>query len=285
MLELQQLPEPALVRIVRHALREPRLTSAFLASFGSRFSTATKIAAARHLVLPDEDQLLLDAEDGPESLLGAVYRSPELAGHVQRLTVVPLDGHERIAETSQFALEGVPHPSTRIPALDDLAFFGLVAKLPALRTFEWYAGRLPPKMLCSALGHAAKGLTSFKLEITSDQDTRWAGDDISSLPFTLVQLSLSQLSLEGAKNLGRALESSAFPGLERLALSRSPFVDDALLATLRDAKLSHLRISEMSGTKLSDKGIASVFASGHLRELALDRVEGMYAPHALSVLT
>lgn len=186
------------------------------------------------------------------------------------------------------------HTADATEPLSTNAFLLLLAKLPSLRAFDWQAPRVPPPQLCPALGTACKSLTSFSFALDSASTVdpadpglssptpaalttaRWDAPDLSALPVTLQGLALSNLSHDGARSLGAAL--SSFPVLEQLELARFPFVDDELLTELGQAglrRLKLLRIREMTGTRLTEKGLGEVLAEcDGLEEVVLDNVQG-----------
>lgn len=186
------------------------------------------------------------------------------------------------------------------PPLEDTSFLLLLTKLSSLRSFHWSTARLPPNHLCPALGAACKGLTEFRFELaecasTTAGDTgvvgsprlgggggaagadklRWDAPDLSALPLSLTKISLSNLSHLGTRSLASALPS--LPNVENLELARTVFVDDEVMAEIGASarKLRKLTIREMSGTKLSEGGLAEVLEGCiELETLVLDAVEG-----------
>lgn len=245
------------------------------------------------------------------SLLSAIWRDDEGMGNfVEELHIVRArttsEGEGRDGNSSSggltsssplleaFSFEGLALDATR-PPLEDLSFFLLLSKLPNLNSFTWSTNRIPPASLCSALGQTAKSLTSFKFELTSSRTLtngqspevgtlgegneeiklRWDANDIAALPASLVHLSVSHLSADGAVNLAEALESS-FPGLESLELTKTRFVDDTLVLAMAEGckRLLRFKLREMSGTKLTDVSLIEVFKNETIEELILDDVEG-----------
>ena len=57
--------------------------------------------------------------------------------------------------------------------------------------------------------------------------------------------------------------------LRALVISDTPFVDDAFLTAVGETCIAELTIIKMSGSRLSDTGIAAVMASEHLKALHL----------------
>lgn len=110
---------------------------------------------------------------------------------------------------------------------------------------------------------------------TSQAAPRWDALSLSSLPSTLTSLAISSLSLAGSRSLCASLAS--FPSLESLNLSRTLFVDDAVLLSIgaNCKALKRLEVREMGGTKVGENGLGEVFAGCEALEvLVLDGVEG-----------
>lgn len=111
---------------------------------------------------------------------------------------------------------------------------------------------------------------------TSQAAPRWDAPSLSSLPSTLTSLAISSLSLAGSRSLSASLAS--FSSLESLNLSRTLFVDDAVLSSIGEncKALKRLEVREMGGTKVGENGLGEVFAGCEAMEvLVLDGVEGM----------
>ncbi|BGO93565.1 hypothetical protein NBRC10512_000701 [Rhodotorula toruloides] len=107
---------------------------------------------------------------------------------------------------------------------------------------------------------------------------RWDAPSLSSLPSTLTSLSISSLSLAGSRTLSNSLAS--FPSLESLSLSRTLFIDDAVLSSIGEncKALKRLEVREMGGTKISENGLGEVFAGCEgLEVLVFDAVEGRFS--------
>ena len=295
------LPPEVLLRIAQYSLAlESSLALPFLSQFGREFSNLTLSALLGNLALPDDDALLLAAEDSvSNSKLSAIYNSGHKANLVKSL---------------QIQLPTLPY----VPPLDDTSFLLLLAKLPALTNFTFSSNRLPPSSLCAALSRTAKSLTHLTINLCPRSSTsqpnfptslstpnhhesttaepsaklRWDAEGISALPGGLLELSISNLSLAGATNLANAFNASSFPELDRLTLQRTAFVDDTLLLALAEGsmKLTKLRIIDMSGTKLTGEGLRAVFENDEITELVLDNVQGpsislrIALAHVLSVV-
>ncbi|GEM10637.1 hypothetical protein Rt10032_c11g4654 [Rhodotorula toruloides] len=95
---------------------------------------------------------------------------------------------------------------------------------------------------------------------TSRTPPRWDATSLSSVTSTLTSLSISSLSLAGSRALSTSLPS--FPSLESLCLSRTLFVDDAVLSSIGEncKALKRLEVREMGGTKVGENGLGEVFA-------------------------
>ncbi|BGP01981.1 hypothetical protein RTG_02305 [Rhodotorula toruloides ATCC 204091] len=113
---------------------------------------------------------------------------------------------------------------------------------------------------------------------TSHTPPRWDATSLSSLPSTLTSLSISSLSLAGSRTLSTSL--AFFPSLESLSLSRTLFVDDAVLSSIGEncKALKRLEVKDMGGTKVGENGLGEVFAGCEALEvLVLDAVEGRFS--------
>ncbi|KAK4704879.1 hypothetical protein P7C70_g1319, partial [Phenoliferia sp. Uapishka_3] len=295
---LTQLPPPILQRIVKYALEasDPAIVKRSLFGARSRQLTCATFEALVHdLALEDNDAILVQAEaeadSGPAAAttrLAAVITRPPLARAVAHLSVHPPplstlsagrssstapweDASTALTEDADSDLASAPLP------LEDLSFLLVLSKLPALTSFTWASNRLPPTTLCPALGTTARSLVAFTLDLApSPSDAiRWDASQLSTLPTSLIRLSLSQLSIEGVRSLASAATAS-LPALEHLELTRTVFVDDALLEALPSLpSLRSLAIVDMHGTKLTDKGLAALMEGCNTLEvLELHRVEG-----------
>lgn len=191
--------------------------------------------------------------------------------------------------------------------LEDTSFLLLLSKLSNLTHFHWSTARSPPPALCHALGVSTRSLLSFELDIgaispesdfhtlhqgngssttgtggalsrhrISPSTIRWDAIGISSLPVSLVHLSVSQLSQTGSRALSAAFAS--LPVLEILEISRTVYVDDALLESISEnaRKLKKLVVRDMGGTKLTEKGLRDLFEGVDLEVLEFESVEGEF---------
>lgn len=306
---LPDLPPSVLQRILAEALTaDPNLAPTLLSSLGRSIAAAASATLFERILLEDDDSLLVAAEeeeDAPaRNVLAAVWRSKEAGGCVRSLTILrpsPIEG--RTPDPSNplepFTFDGGAAPTdlSEPAPLDPHSFAQLLLpKFTNLTSFTWASSRLPPADLCIALGAAAKNLSSFSLDLASTSTTsgvpgsprtsiRWDAEQLSALPVSVSQLSLAHLSLEGSRELARAF--TLIPNLEKLELSRTLFVDDALLEAMAEGakRLAKLAIRDMAGTKLTEKGIGAVLDSVDgctaLEELILDSVEGRH-PLSLS---
>ena len=275
------------------------------------------------LTIQDDDQLLLDAEElarrtdeseamrlqrpvAASTALAAVWLDSNKAKSVRRLRIIAPTPVDCTSSTSS------PPLGVDFAPLEDTSFLLLLSKLQHLTRFTWSASRLPSLHLCQALGQACKELTHFTFELKTELDSsaiqqeglssprvgsgasniaggappqlRWDANDLSALPITLSSLSLSNLSQSGTRELAATLPS--FPALDSLELARTIFVDDALLTEIAASakKLRRFKIREMTGTKLSDAGLAEVLGECvELEELVLDCIEGESRPALLAI--
>lgn len=218
--------------------------------------------------LQDDDNLILAAEQSTAAnRLAKLYHSQPLLSLVHHLTISaptnPAPGHDYLNNQS-------------------LLLF--LSKLLNLSSFTWNSSRLPPATLNLALGTAARHLTKFKLNLQplpaqhQVQQLRWDSPSLSALPVTLLTLSLSHLSLQGARQLSTALSSDSLPFLESIALSATLFVDDHLLQNIGigcGRRLKILEVREMGGTRFTEKGLSCLMEDCIVLEsLILDCVEG-----------
>ena len=297
---LAELPLKVVQRILAEALAaDPLLAPTLLSSLGRSVAAAASATLFERILLEDDDSLLVAAEEeeadgGPaRNVLAAVWRSKEGGDCVRSLTILrpsPIEG--RTPDPSNplepFTFDGGAGPTdSNEPApLDPHSFAHLLLpRFPNLTSFTWASSRLPPANLCTALGAAAKNLSSFSLDLTSAPTTgsprtliRWDAEQLAALPATVSQLSLAHLSLEGSRELARAF--ALLPNLEKLELSRTLFVDDTLLEAMAEGakRLVKLAIRDMAGTKLTDHGLGALLdpvdGCTALEELVLDSVEG-----------
>ncbi|KAA1106772.1 peroxin [Puccinia graminis f. sp. tritici] len=117
-------------------------------------------------------------------------------------------------------------------------------------------------------------------ELLTIRPIRWDAYPIEALPPTLTQLSISSLSVIGARNLSRAFHSLTWTALTDLTLSKSLFIDDELMASIAigSKKIKRISIQGMSGTKLTERGIEQLFSGlDGLEEIELFDVEGRFS--------
>ncbi|KWU42964.1 hypothetical protein RHOSPDRAFT_35467 [Rhodotorula sp. JG-1b] len=247
------LPPPVLDRILESAFhsnsnshsdsdRFHQVKLATLASLGKAINASVRRILARRLVLQDDDNRLVDAEegDGPSALLLArVVKDPNWANDVKLLTVV------NPAPSEANDLAPPPPPP---PPLDDAAFFLCLSRFENLSSFTWHSHRVPPELLCLALGQAAKNLTRFKLELVPlplalPATTTDAAAPPSSPPLQQHQSPTSASGLYGpllhGSGLGNGTATSA------AASAPAPRWDAPHLASLPE-KLTHLSLSNLS---------------------------------------
>lgn len=248
------LPPPVLDRILESAFlsnsdsdsdrfHQVKLTT--LASLGKAINASVRRILARQLVLQDDDNRLVDAEqgDGPSAwLLARVVKNPNWANDVKLVTVV----NPAPSEANDLA----PPP----PPLDDAAFFLCLSRFENLSSFTWHSHRVPPELLCLALGQACKNLTRFKLELvplplglalpaTTTTTTTDAAAPPSSPPLQQHQSPTSASGLYSpllhGSGLGNGTTTSA------AASAPAPRWDAPHLASLPE-KLTHLSLSNLS---------------------------------------
>jgi len=249
-----------------------------------------KAELVKQLIVVKPQPLACSTTAPASALLSATSPTPQDALSRQSAD----DDQERLDDDQLGGIDLYPLP------LEDTSFLLLLTKLSSLRSFYWSTARLPPVHLCPALGAACKSLTEFRFELAESASTstgdagvvgspriggsgggagadklRWDAPDLSALPLSLTTLSLSNLSQLGTRSLASALPS--LPNLEDLELARTVFVDDEVMAEIGASarKLRKLKIREMSGTKLSEGGLAEVLEGcTELETLVLDAVEG-----------
>lgn len=244
------LPPPVLDRILETAFHTtdadsdrfpPPVQLTTLASLGKAINASVRRILAREVVLQDDDNRLVDAEEGQSAvLLARVVNDPNWANDVKLLTVV----NPVFDQASDPALCHPPPP----PPLDDAAFFLCLSRFETLSSFTWHSHRIPPELLCLALGQAAKNLTNFKLELVplplSGGTTTTDAAAPPSSP--LLQQHQSPTSASGlyspllhGSGVGNGTATSA------AASAPAPRWDAPHLASL-PAKLTHLSLSNLS---------------------------------------
>ncbi|KAI9600621.1 hypothetical protein H4Q26_000409 [Puccinia striiformis f. sp. tritici PST-130] len=191
----------------------------------------------------------------------------------------------------------------------------LLERLPNLRRFSCSTNSIPSERLTTLIGTHSSNLESFSLDIitpttdipainepncnnpgrqrshttTGIEDSqptarirpiRWDAELIENLPPTLTRLSISSLSVRGARNLSNAFQALTWTSLTDLSLSKSLFIDDELMASIitGSKKLKKIKIHSMSGTKLTERGIELLFSGlDGLEEIELLDVEGRFS--------
>ncbi|KAH9440496.1 hypothetical protein MJO28_016308 [Puccinia striiformis f. sp. tritici] len=191
----------------------------------------------------------------------------------------------------------------------------LLERLPNLRRFSCSTNSIPSQRLTTLIGTHSSNLESFSLDIitpttdipasnepncnnpgrqrshttTGIEDSqptarirpiRWDAELIENLPPTLTRLSISSLSVRGARNLSNAFQALTWTSLTDLSLSKSLFIDDELMASIitGSKKLKKIKIHSMSGTKLTERGIELLFSGlDGLEEIELLDVEGRFS--------
>ncbi|EGG01832.1 uncharacterized protein MELLADRAFT_110704 [Melampsora larici-populina 98AG31] len=109
---------------------------------------------------------------------------------------------------------------------------------------------------------------------------RWDADSVDSLPSNLTHLHISSLSSLGSKNLSRAFEGMPWISLTELKLNNTLFVDDELMTSVAKGskRIKVIKIENMSGTKLTERGIEVLFNSlDDLEEIEILDVEGRFS--------
>ncbi|KAG0656273.1 hypothetical protein C6P46_000341 [Rhodotorula mucilaginosa] len=244
------LPPPVLDRILETAFHTtdadsdrfpPPVQLTTLASLGKAINASVRRILAREVVLQDDDNRLVDAEEGQSAvLLARVVNDPNWANDVKLLTVV----NPVFDQASDPALCHPPPP----PPLDDAAFFLCLSRFETLSSFTWHSHRIPPELLCLALGQAAKNLTNFKLELvplplSGGTTTTDAAAPPSSPPLQQHQSPTSASGLYSpllhGSGVGNGTATSA------AASAPAPRWDAPHLASL-PAKLTHLSLSNLS---------------------------------------
>lgn len=244
------LPAPVLDRILETAFHPDSDSDRFpdrvqltaLASLGKAISASVRRILARQLVLHDDDNRLVDAEQGDGQsalLLARVVKDPNWANDVKHLTVV-----NPALEANDSAQPSPPPP----PPLDDAAFFLCLSRFDNLSSFTWHSHRVPPELLCLALGQAAKNLTSFKLELVppSGATTTTDAGAPSSPPLQHQSPTVSGLYsplLHGGGVSNGTTTTTATTATATAAVQ--PRWDAPHLASLPE-KLTHLSLSNLS---------------------------------------
>lgn len=303
---LQRMPQNVLEHVVAHVLIvDSSQAINMLTQYGSRVHNATAAVLLNHVVLHDDDAVLVQAERGPllsrNTVITSITTNKTLAGHVKRLTILPASLSDQpkhqdaplSPSESGSVIDDHMHALHRLQPLDDSAFLLLVSQLPKLQRLVWRTNRSPPSRLCLTLGAVSRNLSHLTIDPAEDQSVsssqflespgkrvtsshRWDAPSLASLGQidTLVQLSLGNLSQQGSKQLGIAMASL---NLESLDIGNTLFVDDALLASIGATakRLKRLRIFEMTGGKLTDVGVEAILRGcTALEELDFDCVEG-----------
>lgn len=273
-LRLQELPQSILKLIIRHILvLDPQLRTTLVSSLGRELSQATLAVLAQHLILNDDDTLLLEAEEGdydshgPRTLLQAVWRNEKLGELVESLTVSAAPrlvgvGRGLCSSSSEgggrddTGQEG-EHEEAIIPIDFPSLSYLLQRKLPNLTAFNWTSSNIPNSQLCAALGSFTKNLITFKFQLedpdarhgilngpttcsplssshASSPSLRWDASHLSLLPISVAIIQIGHLSYEGSRELSSALQSGSLPNLESLELSCTLFVDDSLFEAMKD---------------------------------------------------
>ncbi|GAA95831.1 hypothetical protein E5Q_02488 [Mixia osmundae IAM 14324] len=295
------LPRRVMETIIIHAITDdPAARMLFLAQLGPQWHQAALSAVYGHLTLVDDDSIFLLAgargftETSPASgpggiscpvrtllltdrdrLFGPCTR--KYAEAVRHLTVLP-------ASPNPSSDEDVQQTVARLPSsLEENTLFHLMSALTNLQVLEWKAKRTLPR----SMGVVIKGLRKLErivvdghadpgAPLLGDSRRRWDCPQILQLSSDkLTQIVVSDLSLEGVRNLGRAIAD--LPGLLHLKVIASPFLDDQFFTDVGtySKRLQTFKIIRMSGTKVTDKGLKSLLdATLSLTHLELTEFEG-----------
>ncbi|GAA5985918.1 hypothetical protein JCM10908_006331 [Rhodotorula pacifica] len=238
-----------------------------LASLGSRIHASARRVLARELILHDDDDNLVEAEEvaqpkegsdgdsvaqtlsadhgdsspNKSSLLAQVLKHKEWAAQVRSLVVVnPLPVVEEPTSTWE-ALAPVPVPP--LP-LHDAAFFLCLSKLENLTSFTWHSHRLPPEQLCLALGQACKNLTKFELDLVPSSSSSSGSHVAPTSPVLGQQQHQQGYSTSPTTTMHSPLAGGGASTSGAVVLARW---DAPHLASLPD-KLTHLSLSSLSAT-------------------------------------
>jgi hypothetical protein len=293
-IKLEELPSNVLMEILTSILEsDSSLTEYLIRSFGSHISNATYTALLYRITINDVDSL--------DFLQYILINKPELLERVRHATVVQNECGQSITDLDVHSAHSMAQPLLQDVKTPSTSGEDLLIKLVQLTSFTWQSNQLPPAHLIHLLPQT---LTSFKLDLspstaitTSSSDhhhspgpeidqIKWDAHHLSALSPSLINLSISHLSVEGAKRLSNALEMSSFPALERIELSRTRYIDDHVMVALAEGckKLKTLKISEMQGTKLTDAGLIKVFENESIEELVLDQVEGTVTSSSVNII-
>lgn len=289
-----ELNESILIKIIKLTIESSTSTSTTNAtSLTTKYLTGhgRALSSANLSLLYEELELNFNESSQQNLKLNRVLNDESIANRVQHLRVVRGNntvshGHSRLGErresissnsTTQFSLDSnledlEEEDSTQYES----TFLTLLTKLPNLLTFSWDSTILPPNLLCSTLSQFSPYLTNFKINLLSSPTLRYDAPSLYLISNSLTNLSISNLSHEGALTLSKSFLEE-FQSLESLELIKTVYVDDSFMEGLArgSKKLQRLRIVDMGGTKLTDKGMAKVVEElVELEEIVLDSVEG-----------
>lgn len=291
-MKLDAMPPLVLRKIISESLSlDSSRAQCFLASLGTKMSEATYSALLFKIIINDIDSLGF--------LTHLLNEKPFLLSRVEHAVVTsPRSGREEeddyLASTNGIDVVNIAIQSEI--KTSSASGEKLLASLSQLASFTWISNQLPPNHLITLL---PASLTSFRFNpspsttVSSSNDEnhsaqvgtlldqlKWDAFHLSSLSSSLINLSISYLSVEGVKRLSIALESN-FLALERLELSNTRYIDDHVMLAAAEGckKLKVLKIREMAGTKLTDAGLIKIFENESIEELVLDQVEGTVDLH------
>jgi hypothetical protein len=240
-------------------------------------------AAVASLRLISPATLSADAAFASErSPISRIYRNrgralekehaPAVTEEPSESTVPPLDGNALSDLISR--LKNLDRLDIRLarPAPRDLG--RTMAHLPRLRTLS-VGIEQPGSPGQSSPSTSSPGLPLETNQYDHERPVRWDGNWLPLLSNNLSILSLSHLSLEGIKSLTRSLPN--LHHLQQLTIGHTPYVDDSLMSALAEQcrRLRRLVVRNMSGTRLTDKGIKQLLENAEaLSELDLIEFEG-----------
>lgn len=250
----------------------------------------------------------------PNRLVGklrAIHRNPHYAATVKALCIFPNDMHHALSSTAEThkTKDEQDEVATTMSSLgrdalnDDQLLDFITSHLANIRSLTWLLRRHPSSDFVKGLHEGSSYLLSLDIipsatyllhrpEHSGSKGPtspiappsapsamtalRW---DACSLGFfelgNLVNLTLQNLSLDGVRVLGNICASLV--SCQVLSLLDTLFVDDVLLSTVAKSmpRLRALCIKRMAGTKVTNKGLASLMESCHtLEELDLTELEG-----------
>ena len=259
-----------------------------LTHFGSALSQVTKEILYATLILPDDGRVVTSAQYGIPCFLRPLLNVPQYGGLVKHLHIIE----------PAYQKDSVPGENHTLPArLSDEELVLLLRKCgKGLKSVTWSSLRPPGPDFVQKLNQGGT-MVDFSVDLTNTSSllctsnhrvgpteciheeffkkVKWNGQCLTSLPLSLRSLVLGQLSHIGIKELAKCI--TLLENLENLEIFQTAFIDDMTLGKVAQScqKLSKLALKNITGTKVTDKGLGDVLKMNDLRDLELIRFQGL----------